>query len=234
MPIYEIAGIRVDMSPHFLRLKKQSEPYKIAESGTADMKISIPKAAWEKAKNRSSHLSEEELEYIFAGTIFYRKAIKYDAFLLHASAICHGGNAYLFSAPSGTGKSTHTAIWQETFSDVVYINDDKPLIVKTDAGFICAGTPFSGKTDKNTNLSVPLRAICALRRGQETKVHRLSPAETYYYVLDQTVRGVKNSEGLLEIAEQLVKSVPGYLVEVNQEPDAAQIVFDSISMMEGR
>lgn len=51
-----------------------------------------------------------------------------DILLIHGSAIAVDGKAYLFTAPSGTGKSTHTRMWREYFKDrAVMVNDDKPL-----------------------------------------------------------------------------------------------------------
>ena len=67
----------------------------------------------------------------------------------------------LFTAKSGTGKSTHTRYWLEAFGNrAAIINDDKPFIrLDTPAPMIC-GAPWSGKHGLDTNLSVPLAGIC--------------------------------------------------------------------------
>ena len=72
--------------------------------------------------------------------------------LLHSSAVVVDGYAYLFSADSGTGKSTHTGLWKQHFGDRAYIiNDDKPAIRKVDGEWYVFGTPWSGKTDTSVN-----------------------------------------------------------------------------------
>ena len=38
---------------------------------------------------------------------------EYNAWLMHGSAVAVGAEAFLFTAPSGTGKTTHTRLWLE-------------------------------------------------------------------------------------------------------------------------
>ena len=69
-----------------------------------------------------------------------------DTFLFHGSAVAVDGAAYLFTARSGTGKSTHTRLWREMLGDrAVMVNDDKPLIRLTEDGAVVYGTPWNGK-----------------------------------------------------------------------------------------
>ena len=72
---------------------------------------------------------------------------------------------------SGTGKSTHTALWLKNFAPrASIINDDKPAIRIQKDGIFVYGTPWSGKTDQNKNVKVPLQGIAFLERGEENSI----------------------------------------------------------------
>lgn len=124
------------------------EEYRVDEQ-KSDIQLSINEAFCRVKQQENPHLTLEQCEYIFAGSEFYRKLINLGGFMLHASAIVVDNKAYLFSAPSGTGKSTHTKLWQECFGDkAIIINDDKPAIRIEEGKCFAYGTPFSGKTDE--------------------------------------------------------------------------------------
>ena len=77
------------------------------------------------------YLNCEAIEYIYTGSYFHHLLLKYNGCMLHSSGVVVDGYAYLFSANSGTGKSTHTGLWLEHFKDKAYIiNDDKPVLKK--------------------------------------------------------------------------------------------------------
>ena len=71
--------------------------------------------------------------------------LNYDVLLVHGSAICMDGEVYLFTAPSGTGKSTHTRLWREVFGDRTMMINDKPMLKICPDGVEVYGTPWRGK-----------------------------------------------------------------------------------------
>ena len=78
------------------------------------------------------------------------------------------GQAVLFTAKSGTGKSTHTKLWRDLFGErAVMVNDDKPLLRILKDGVLVCGTPWDGKHRLSTNCALPLKAICILERGKK-------------------------------------------------------------------
>ena len=94
----------------------------------------------------------------------YRKIAEkmpyYDTFLFHGSAVAVDGQTYLFTAKSGTGKSTHSRLWRKLLGDrAVMVNDDKPLIRVDDDGVTIFGTPYDGKHRLSTNTALPLKAV---------------------------------------------------------------------------
>ena len=178
-------------------------------------------------------LNPDLLAYMDSGQIFYSGLLKYDGMMLHSSAIELEGGAYLFSGPSGVGKSTHTSLWQKEFPSARLFNDDKPALRKIDGVWYAYGTPWSGKHGININMRVPLRGICFLRQGEENSIRRLSKLEAVSTVMSQTIRGFKTERGLDKLINtlgQLVEDIPIYELTNRPEPAAAHL---SHSIMTG-
>ena len=126
------------------------------------------------------------------------KMIDYDTILFHGSVIAVDGIGYLFTAKSGTGKSTHTRLWRELFGErAVMVNDDKPLIIVSENGIIVYGTPWDGKHRLSTNISVPLNAVCVLERSEENHIEKVK-ADSVYNMLVQQVYRPQNPQRLLK------------------------------------
>lgn len=109
--------------------------------------------------------------------------------LFHGSVLAIDGEAYLFTAPSGTGKSTHVRLWRERFGDrAVMVNDDKPLIRLDGDRAIIYGTPWMGKHNLGQNVAYPLKAICHLQRGSDNHIAPIGFANLYPVLLQQMQR----------------------------------------------
>lgn len=162
-------------------------------------------------------MSYENMCYMESGEIFYLKLLRHSGMMLHSSAIAFRGNAYLFSGPSGVGKSTHTRQWQQTFGDAVQVfNDDKPALRYVDGRWYAYGTPWCGKDGINQNKKVPLAGICFLKQGRENRIRRLTPAESVARVMSQTYyryRLAENMDLLLNQIDKLVREIPIYELE---------------------
>lgn len=144
---YNIAGIIVEMNIRYPRLKRQAEAYIYTGERPADVKIDLSNSFYDQKLLENPHLDYEMIEYIWMGSEFYNALINFNGMLLHSSCVVYENKAYLFSAPCGTGKSTHTSIWLKRFPDSYILNDDKPALRITENGVYAYGTPFSGKTD---------------------------------------------------------------------------------------
>ena len=159
--------------------------------------------------------------------------LAYDVLLLHASALTLDGQAFLFTADSGTGKSTHTQFWRERFGErVTVINDDKPLLKVTDGGVFVCGTPWNGKRRLSRNASAPVRAIVELERDSFNHVERcLDPFKALYL---HALRCAEPSLSLkvLTLEKAIVERTPFYRLGCNLNPDAAEIAFRGIERLE--
>lgn len=228
---YSIAGIIVDMNIQFPRLRRQSMDYKYEGDLHSDVKIRLSDEFYSIKLIENPHLDYEMIEYIWMGSEFYNQLIKFNGMLLHSSCVVYDGEAYLFSAPCGTGKSTHTQIWLKNFEGAYILNDDKPAIRITENGVYAYGTPFSGKTNLNVNNGVPIKGICILQRDTTNHIEPISPDEALFNILNQTVRPTdENSMDLmLNTLDTVLKSVPVYKLYCNMELDAAQTAYDGMN-----
>lgn len=213
MPIYRIADLNVLMECGG-RTASQAKPYLTAADAKPDIVVAVTEAKMKDARRTAPRLPDGELEYILSATEFYRDLLKYNGFMLHASALLYEGRAFLFSAPSGTGKSTHTERWQSYFgkSKVRILNDDKPAIRHIDKGFYAYGTPWSGKEDKSIPMGVPLAGICFLEQANRNVITRLPSKEALAKLFSQTLRKLNdtNMDRLFKLLALLLCEVPIY------------------------
>lgn len=213
----------------FGRIIEQSTPYEITGVSIADISID---SSWQKLKEKAPHLSDEDCEYLSTGSSFYHQLVNFDGLMLHSSAVMMDGKAYLFSAPCGTGKSTHTKLWLEVFGDkAAILNDDKPALRRVDGVWYAYGTPWSGKHDISINTRVPLGGICVLRRGETNKIEPYRGSSAIKDILEQTTRS-KNPEfmsKMLALLDKLLTEVPVWRMECNMDPDAAMMSYRTMS-----
>lgn len=224
---YKIAGLTVKMDT-FGRTQEQAKPY-LTEPAAPDLCIL---SNWQELQRSQPHLSDDDCEYLATGASFYRQLLKFNGMLLHASAVVMDGKAYLFSAPCGTGKSTHTRIWLREFGDhATMLNDDKPALRYEDGAWYAYGTPWSGKHDISTNVRVPVAGIAMVQRGENNEIHPLGGKEAIYGILEQTVRprDVHFWTRLLDLLDKLITEVPVWKLKCNMEPEAAWVSYEAMS-----
>lgn len=152
----------------------------------------------------------------------------YHAMLVHGSAVMVDGKAYLFTAPSGTGKSTHSRLWRELLGDrVKMINDDKPFVRLVDGQFMVFGTPWRGKHDLGKNISAPLAGICILSQSAENSIQRSSPEAALDTMLQQCFKPVEENAVVSSLAllEKLLYDVPVYHLCCNMDMAAAELSY---------
>lgn len=233
---YNIAGIKISMTTHYNRTREQARDYISDKQWTkedAEGIIDLGQEFYEEQKCKNySHLDYEEIEYIFTGSLFNRMLLKYEGCMLHSSAVVVDGYAYLFSADSGTGKSTHTQLWLKHFGDRAYIiNDDKPALRQIDGKWYVFGTPWSGKTDLNKNKKVPLGAIVFLERAEQNWIDKIPVKEAIPKFFNQTIRRLnkeQNMELVLKNMEKILTGNPIYKMGCNISDDAVVTAYEKI------
>lgn len=166
----------------------------------------------------------------------YRKLaqllVQDDILLMRGAVVAVDGQAYLFTAKSGTGKTTHTRLWMRQFGDrAVMVNGDKPLLHITSEGVTVYGTPWDGKEHLSTNTSCPLKALCILTRSETNHIERISKKEALPMLCQQSYRPCSpiGAQKMLALVDRLGSSVPLYRLGCNMEPEAALVAYHGMN-----
>jgi len=221
--ICKIARLGVDI-PLIGDLKERCTPY------FDDVSIDIVLNEKDIQTNKWPELSERLNIYLDSGALFSRKILYFDGMMLHSSAVLVDGKAFLFSGPSGIGKSTHVKKYLETFSDAIVINDDKPCLRYIQGTWYAFGTPWCGKDGLNNNIEAPVAGICFLHRG-DRRIVRLSPMDVVRQILKQTTgRSTKETAELLMVQiDRLIRDIPFFDFYCHAEDGDEWITFRTLS-----
>lgn len=208
----------------------------LVEEAKNPIPIQIHQKDIELERNKSC-VTDEYLETLAVYRKIADELLAFDTLLFHGSVVSVDGRGYLFTAKSGTGKSTHTRLWREYFgSRAVMINDDKPLLRITKDGVRVYGSPWDGKHRLNTNTSVPLHSICILSRDKVNHIELVSKREVYPLIVQQTNRSLipMNMPITLRLIDELLKHIPIYKLGCNQEIEAAKVAYEGMQNIEGK
>ena len=230
-----------------MRVHRRCEAYR-TDDVPADISVEITQADIERERSCSidaygqeDRISGDSSDNALEELAVYRKIAErmpsFDTILMHGSCIAADGEGYLFTAKSGTGKSTHTRLWREMLGErAVIVNDDKPLIRITETGVTAFGTPWDGKHRLSTNCAVPLKAICILERAEKNVIRRVSPVEAYPLLLQQIYRpqDPASMSRTLTLIDRLIGRVDLWRLGCNMEPEAAQISYHTMRGNEER
>lgn len=152
--------------------------------------------------------------------------------LLHGALIAWKQNGYIFTAPSGTGKTTHVRLWKKYLgSDVEIINGDKPILEVDEEKIIAYGTPWAGKERLQKNSYVPVKGICFLRQSEKNEIHKLSKKEALFLLLPQiyVASDCQKAGRTLELLDKMLGIVPVYEFGCNISEQAVKCSFDIIT-----
>lgn len=166
----------------------------------------------------------------------YRKMaeqlVQEDVILMHGAVVAVDDRAYLFTAKSGTGKTTHIRRWLEAFgSRAVVVNGDKPLLRIKDCGVTVYGTPWDGKEHLSRNIALPLKAVCILTRSEQNRIERISKKEATPMLRQQLYRPAAPAAlaKALALTDRLGSSTALYRLGCNMEPEAALVAYNGMN-----
>lgn len=160
---------------------------------------------------------------------------KYNRFLCHGAVLSWHKKGFMFIAPSGTGKSTHVALWKKYLGENVrIINGDKPILfVKDNSEIRAYGTPWAGKEGWQENDSVILKGICVLQRARKNEICRLRTHEALPFLLQQIYYSTeyKNAGKTLEMLDIVLRNIPVYLLKCDISYEAFRCSFEKLSQI---
>ena len=231
--VYNICGyyflIKCSYSETLIILKD----FKVENSNSIDYEIEITKSDLEKQMEFMGIFEPSFVEnLVILNKISNVLINECNAFIFHGSAIEYDNNAYIFSAPSGTGKSTHVNNLIKLLGDKIrYINDDKPIIKIENGVPFVYGSPWQGKHFLGNNIKAKLKGVISLHRGEENKVNKLSFMEFLPSLLEQAQKPNTLKEGqiLLNMIFSISNSkVNFYSLYCNKEPSSAKTTYEYI------
>ncbi len=153
-------------------------------------------------------------------------ALQNETVLLHGSTVVLDGKAYLFTAKTGVGKSTHTRLWVEAFPNAYILNDDRAFIRLDGTAY---GSPWSGKHGIHRNEKAVLSGICILERGKKNEIHRVPADDAAPEVLSQMF--LPNSALmpiLTDLIARLLRTVPLWRMQCTKEIGAALTAHEAM------
>ena len=237
----KIAGKTAAVSSLFDSTRDYCRAYLTEEREDFSVTVSREDLAFEQEALRQEAIEEGIRIRVFTDPFLDRAAIQRKVaenllpggvLLFHGSAVALDGEGYLFTADCGTGKSTHTRLWRQVFGDrAVMINDDKPFLRLTDSGVLVCGAPWSGKHGMDSNITVPLKGICILRRGAEDRIRPITAEEALPMLLKQC--GLPDSPEQRHLAERLSRQVPLWEMECTKNENAASVSQEAMGSGRG-
>ena len=235
-----LAGIPIGVSCQFLYTKKYCDKYISDENPLIYLTIEADDIRFEKELDFTRNdLRYDYPEWYYEATALLRKTsdvlASFNVFLLHGSAIEVDGKAYIFTARSGIGKSTHAAFWRQelglTNHTVHVINDDKPLIKVAGTEIQVCGSPWNGKHRLDSDRIVSLKAIGKIERDEINLTTPLSKDEYWITMIQQSYlpRKPEIAKDVLRMIQAVIESIPGYRIQCNLDPEAAHIAWQMIN-----
>lgn len=156
--------------------------------------------------------------------------LHFGALILHASLVAWEGRGILFCAPSGTGKSTQAALWEQ-YAGSQTLNGDRAGICCDQGVWKAWGLPFAGTSGIYCNESAPIKAVVLLRQGAQNNISRVSPLEAFKRMLPECSAqrwDASFMDPLMDVLSALISSVPVYQLECRADPGAVEVLRDAI------
>ena len=132
------------------------------------------------------------------------------AIILHSSSVVSGGRAILFSAPSGTGKSTQADLWRKYDPEAAVLNGDRNLLIKNDNVWYVCGLPWHGSSNDCLNDLVPVAGMMLIEQGRENAISEISPSGKFMRIYSETTQNGWDRT----CAKRVINAVSGLIADV--------------------
>jgi len=232
----EVAGLVTQVQPMFFSTREYCRPYLSERKPDFFIEVTGEDLVRQQALLdqeadaeglRRRKFTDPFLERTVIQEKIAEKLLERNTLLLHGSTVAVDGQAYLFTAPCGTGKSTHTRLWREVFRDrAVMVNDDKVFLQLRQDGVWACGSPWTGKHGIGNNISMPLKGICFLQRGAENRIQKAEPQKWLPELIHQCFFPEKR---YVSLAQQLAQRIPLWEMSCTKDPQAATIAYEAMA-----
>lgn len=169
------------------------------------------------------------------GVVIHRKIAErladYDAVVLHGAVLDVAGYAYIFTARSGVGKTTHAKLWLSEIPGARILNGDKPVIRFIDGVPYAYGTPWRGKEGFGDNSRAELSSIAFLERAEHNTADVITPSHAAVRLVQQVYIPKIPSAAVkaMRIVDRILSSVRLVELRCNMNSDAAHVALDTMT-----
>ena len=167
---------------------------------------------------------------------FFRKfseiLTKRGIILFHSCVVEVNDKAYMFTAPSGTGKSTHASLWLELLGDKAkIINGDKPFVGFEGDIPMMYSTPYMGKEGWGYNGTAPIAGICFIYRSENNTISKITPSNAFAKAYAQTLipKDTMAATVAMGVLAKLLETVPLYSLGCNISLEAAKLSYTTMT-----
>lgn len=231
MFIIKIADLNIAIKNKYDYILNQCAKYVCCEQ-TFDFEVAATESEiLNERKAGGFDLDKGYLESICIYRAIAKELPKYNAFVLHSAAIEFDGNAYCFAAKSGTGKTTHIALWKKLFGEnVTIINGDKPVVRRINNEFFVFGTPWSGKENLENNVFAPLKGICFLEQSPYNEIYRFSQHDALNKLLPQIFLSADGNviNNTIFLVDKILEDTPMWNLKCNISEEAAILSYKTM------
>ena len=223
-----IAGLSVGLDTDNPRIALQCRPFLTSKTPELIAKTSEAEIRTEMTCSPCSH---DTAEFICLHRNLASQLVKFDRFILHGAAICMDDRAYIFTAKSGVGKTTHIQLWQECFGGRVrVVNGDKPILWKKEGTWLACGTPWCGKENQTSTDCIPVAGLCFLERSERNWIRPATSEEIIGKILHQIPRPEDTGTLIqaLSLLDDFLSCVPCWNMGCNMDREAALLAFQHV------
>ncbi len=154
--------------------------------------------------------------------------LKNNALILHSASIFFRGQSVLFTAPSGTGKTTQTNLWHKYMDGITDINGDRTILQKTHDGWTACGFPLCGSSGRCEQRFAPVGILVVIQQGKDDAIRELSDVEKVSLLYREiTIPNFgKHYPGMaISLIENLIRSVPVILMDCTMNKSAVDVLY---------
>lgn len=229
-----LANMIIHIQGVYDTLREHCKEYITTEKKIEDFSITVTSEEIrnERESNEYDQKSDNYIEIIMTLLKIADELPDRNKFLMHGALVAWKRAGYIFTAPSGTGKTTHVRLWKKYLgSDAEIINGDKPILEVKEDEIVAYGTPWAGKERLQKNTCVPVRGICFLRQSEINTIHRLSKKEALLLLLPQIyiMSDSQKAGKTLELFSEVLERIPIYEFRCNISEQAVKCSFDILT-----
>lgn len=228
-----LAGVNIQVTCLFPESRAFCQDYLCHEDAKKPyMEICVGKEQLMAERAISPEYGDTYLETLCIYREIAERLPTYGRAVFHGAVIQFQGKAYFFSAPSGTGKSTHIALWRKYLGEHVgIVNGDKPILADDGSRILAYGTPWAGKEGWQSNCCAPLQGGCFLKQAKRNRMVRLEPNECAELLMRQLYLPSSPQAAVrtLELADEITKKIPLWVLECDMSKEAVGLSFEAMT-----